>query len=81
MAKLVITVKDASTGAVIPYVSVDVGGVGLSTGLDGTAIFDEPLGSSKVIKVRMVNYRPWTKSVSVDFERTEVTANMEKAAL
>ncbi len=81
LAKLVITVKDGSTGAVIPYVAVEVNGVGLATGLDGTAIFDFPLGTVAVIKVRSVQYRPWSQSVSVNSDRVEVTASMERASL
>lgn len=81
LANLVVTVKDATTGAVIPYASVDVGGVGLSTGLDGTAVFVVPLNSSKTVKVRILAYRPWSRTVSVPSERTELTASIEKAAL
>ena len=78
MAQLAVTVKDATTGAALPYVHVEADGVVLTTGLDGAAIFDVPVGSTRTIKVRNVMFRPWSRSVSISSERVEVTASMEK---
>ena len=81
MARLVITVRDAVTGAVLPYTHVEVDGLSESTGLDGVAIFEVALGATKTIKVRHTVYRPWTRSVSITAERVEVFADVEKAIL
>ena len=81
MARLIVQVKDAVTGAPIPWAFVQVDGLSESTGLDGVATFEVALGATKTIKVRHTVYRPWTRSVSITAERVEVLADLEKAIL
>jgi len=76
-----VTVRDATTGVDLPYTHVEVNGVALTTGLDGIAIFEVQLGTTKTIKVRHTVYRPWTRSVSITAERVEVSADLERAIL
>ena len=81
LAKLVVKVQDSASGALLSYVHVDVDGLVLTTGLDGVAIFDVPIGSTKTVKVRQIAYRPYTKSVQITQDRTPLTVSMEKATL
>lgn len=81
MARLVVTVRDATTGAVMPYTHVEVDGVALTSGLDGTAVFEVALGTTRTVKVRHTAYRPWTRTVPITAERVEVSADLEKAIL
>ena len=78
---MVVTVRDAATGAPLPWTSVQVDGLSESTGLDGVAVFEVALGATKTIKVRHTVYRPWTRSVSITAERVEVSADLEKVIL
>lgn len=81
MAKLVVTVRDATTKAMLPYIHTEADGVVLTTGLDGTCVFEFPLGKTVTIKARSPIHRPWSRSVSVTAERTEVEVALEKAIL
>lgn len=81
MARLVVSLRDAATGAVLPYTYVEADGIAQTTGLDGTATFELPLGRTVIVRVRHVAYRPWSQSVSMTTERVEVPANLEKAIL
>jgi len=76
-----VTVRDAYTGAALPYTQVETDGIVLTTGLDGTATFEFALGRTVTVKVRHVAYRPWSQSVPINAERVEVPANLEKAIL
>lgn len=79
MAKLVVTVRDAITRAVLPYIHTEADGVVLTTGLDGTCVFEVPLGKTVIVKARSPIHRPWSRSVPVTAERVEVSADLEKA--
>jgi len=81
LARLVVTVRDASTGAALPYTHVEADGVVLTAGLDGAAVFEVALGATKTIKVRHTAFRPWSRSVTIMAERVEVPADLEKALL
>jgi len=81
MARLVVSVRDATTGAVLPYVHVEADGMVLTTGLDGTVAFEFPLGKTATVKVRHIVYRPWSRSVPIAADRVEVSASLEKAIL
>lgn len=81
MATLNVAVTDATSGAGIPYTLVQVGGLSDSTGVDGTASFDVPLNSSQVVKVRHSAYRPWTTTVQVSSDPTNVKVQLQRVAL
>jgi hypothetical protein len=74
-------VRDAGTGAVLPYVHIEADGIVLTSGLDGVASFEFPLGKTVILKVRHLVYRPWSRAVPITAERVEVSADLERAIL
>lgn len=81
MATLVVKVTDAGTGNPLPYVHVETDGMVLTTGLDGSCSFGVDVGKTYMVKVRNVNYRPYSVSVAVAQDTVQVDARLEKAVM
>jgi len=81
MATLVVKVTDAASGAPLPYVHTEVDGMVLTTGLDGTCSFGVNKGTTYTVKVRAVQYRPFSVSVPITQDAVTVNAQLQKAAL
>lgn len=81
MATLVVKVTDAASGAALPYIHTEVDGMVLTTGLDGTCSFGVNQGTTYTVKVRAVQYRPFSVSVPITQNTTTVNAQLQRSSL
>jgi len=79
--KLIVQVVDARTNVPIPWTFVQVDGFSLSTGLDGTAVFELPTGWY-TIRIRHAAYRPYTRKIHLEVEREyKIVVKLESAII
>lgn len=79
MPKLTVVARVRETGAPIPWVYVEVDGVSGATGADGSITFQLP-PRTYVVKIRAMEWRPWTASIDLTQDRT-IVADLERAKL